>query len=169
MSDTYYREKAQRRNRLLILGAVLVIIILCIYFGTVALFRDSCTMSFNRAPEDIVRSYIDYISNGDLDGVINCWEHQTFYELGVGCSDICISKVIGSKLNIIDIKIDEPVTTNAGRHNITAHVSVTCANDDTEYQGEILLDGISSDLPWRHWKIVESTIGGTLVNQWCSQ
>jgi len=168
MSDTYYRERAARRNRIIILVAVLVVMVICAYFGVVALFRDSCTTSFDRQPEDVIRSYISYITTGDRDGVINCWEHKTYYELDAGCSDICVTRILGTDFQIKDISLNDPVTTEDGRANMTANVTIKCSGDETEYQGQILLDGISSDVPWRHWKIIESTVGGNVAEPWCN-
>lgn len=167
MSDTYYREKAAKRRRIYMLISALVFFVLCIYLSAYAFFYDSCTASFDREPESIVRSYINYISIGNEEGVINCWKHQTYYELDAGCSDICLSRVLGTELEISYMTLDQPEETEDGRANLKATVMVTCSGGSSQHEGELILDGIISDLPWRHWKIIQSSVGGTISEPWC--
>lgn len=167
MSDAYYREKAKKRTRIFILLGSLIIFSLCLYLGVYALFYDSCTASFNREPESVVRSYIDFISSANKEGVINCWKHQIFYELDAGCSDICISRVLGTPMEISYLTLDEQVETEDGRANLTATILVTCPGGIPQQEGVLILDGINSDVPWRHWKIIQSSVGGTISEPWC--
>jgi hypothetical protein len=58
-------------------------------------------------------------------------------------------------------------TTAAGRANLEASLSIACTGSDEAHTAEILLDSIGSGLPWRHWAIVRSELGGTAVSAWC--
>jgi hypothetical protein len=45
-------------------------------------------------------------------------------------------------------------------------VDLSCP-DGEQHTAEIILDGIDSEVPWRHWKIVRSDFGGPLSDPWC--
>jgi len=65
MSDTYYREQAARRSRLILIGAIALLAVACLVFGTYSAFRDTCTRSFDREPRSIVESYVSAVARGD--------------------------------------------------------------------------------------------------------
>jgi hypothetical protein len=168
MSDAYYQERAKRRNRLLLLAAALAVVALLIFLGIRALFYDACTGSFERSPEAVVRTYVEAVSRGDAPTAQECWEHQTYYNLEAGCSEICLSRAYGAPYKIIDLAVVEPYTTEDGRANLQATVSVACTTGGGEtYSGEITLDSVSGNVPWKHWQIVHSTVGGTVAESWC--
>lgn len=167
MSDTFYRERAARRNRQIILGIVAVAIVGCIFFSIFNLFRDDCTGSFDRSPEAIIQSFFQAVQTGDVETAVRCWEHNVYYEIDAGCSEICLSRLYGTPLNLIDISLEEPFPTESGRTNLKATIIVNCQGQEGEQTGEILLDTVGSTLPWRHWKIIHSTFGGTVAEAWC--
>ena len=167
MSDEYYREQAARRSRILWLLGAVVISIICLYIGFVSLFRDDCTRSYDRTPEGFINSYLRAIVNGDIEGAQACWDHDAYYELESGCSEMCLSRLSGTPINVDMIQIEEPIMTSDGRANISVSVTVTCAEDNTSFTGEIVLDSVGQNVPWKHWKIINSTFGGTPVEAWC--
>jgi hypothetical protein len=166
MSDEYYQEQARRRTRNLVIVVALVAVVACGAFALFNLFRDACTQSFDRSPRAVVSSYVEAIARGDLPAAQACWEHETFYDLEAGCSEICLSKATGAGYKAVDIAIAEPVTTPEGRAHLAATVSIACPDGGT-HSGEVLLDSIGTDAPWRHWAIIHSTIGGTVAQPWC--
>ena len=167
MSDEFYREQATRRARIWWLMGSLVISIICLYAGFVSLFRDDCSKSYNRSPEAVISAYMDAIKRGDIEHAQACWEHEAYYELESGCSEMCLSRASGMQFSVENIKIADPITTPDGRANILLSVMVNCAENGEAFTGEITLDGVGQDIPWRHWKIISSTFGGTAVEAWC--
>lgn len=167
MSDTYYRERAARRTRrwLILAGiaAALVVVVLVIR----ALFYDACTRSFDRSPRSIVSTFVDAVGSGDAAVAQECWEHHAYYDLEAGCSEICLSRVLGAQYRILDIALDSPHTTPDGRANLRATVSIECADGGEEHTAEILLDSVGSNVPWKHWAIIHSTFGGSVAKPWC--
>ena len=167
MSDSFYQERARRRARIFwIVGAVAIAAILVVVVIW-SLYRDSCTGSFQRSPTAVVTTFLDAVGRGDPLTAQGCWEHDAYYELEAGCSEICLSKVYGAWYEIIDIVADEPYTTPEGRANLMTTATITCIEDGRTHTAEILLDSVGSDLPWKHWTIVHSTFGGTIVEPWC--
>ena len=167
MSDTYYREQAARRTRFRVLMGIIVVMVACSVLTAVNVFRDNCTNSFDRQPRSVVVSYIDAVTRGDSTGVIRCWEHNAFYDLEAGCSEICLSRILGTPYQVTELTLSEPYTTDQGRANILATVSVACPESSAPHSGEILLDSVGADLPWKHWKIIHSTFGGPISAPWC--
>lgn len=97
MSDTYYRKRAARRARVWwMLGGLAVAIALAILV-TWALFYDACTRSFDRSPHSIVLAFVQAVKRGDAAVARECWEHQTYYDLEAGCSEICLARVLGAQ------------------------------------------------------------------------
>ena len=167
MSDSYYQERARRRTRIwLIVGAVAIVAILVVVVIW-SLYRDSCTGSFDRSPTAVVSTFLEAVGRGDAPAAQGCWEHDAYYELEAGCSEICLSKVYGTQFEIVDIAPGEPYTTDEGRANLKAAVTIACTEGADAHTAEILLDSVGSDLPWKHWTIVHSTFGGTIVEPWC--
>ena len=167
MSDAYYEEQARQRTRRLIIVGAAVVVVACVVIGIVSLFRDACTRSFDRSPEAVVSAFVEAVGRGDLPVTQECWEHETYYDLEAGCSEICLSKVLGAPYELIDVSVGEPYTTPDSRANLEATVSVACVKGGETHTGEIVLDSVAGNVPWRHWAIVSSTFGGTVAEPWC--
>jgi hypothetical protein len=167
MSDAYYQEQARRRTRNLIIVIALIAVIACGAFALISLFRDACTGSFDRTPWAVVSAYVEAVARDDLSSAQACWEHETFYELEAGCSEICLSKAAGAGYEVVEIAVAEPVTTPEGRANLAATVTIACPGGAATHSGEMLLDSVGADVPWKHWAIIHSTIGGTIAEPWC--
>jgi hypothetical protein len=166
MSDTYYRERAARRARLWwMLGGIAAVVLVVLV--TRALFYDACTKSFDRSPRSIVSAFVAAVGSGDATVAQGCWEHQAYYDLEAGCSEICLSRVLGTQYRIANITLDSPYTTPAGRANLRAVVAIECAEGSETHSGEILLDSVGGNVPWKHWAIIHSTFGGTVAEPWC--
>ncbi len=167
MSDTYYREKADRRNRQILMISISVAAVACVAFLIFNLFRDDCTGSFDRSPEAVVTSFIEAVQRDEVETAIRCWEHNVYYEIEAGCSEVCLNRLYGLQFNLVDLELNEPNQTNEGRANLLASLTVTCGGGEEQLTGEILLDSVGSNLPWKHWKIIRSTFGGTVAEPWC--
>ena len=167
MSDTYYRERAAQRNRRYIIAAVVVLTVGCIAFSIFNVFLDDCTGSFERAPDAIVDTYIQALPAGDVDAAVRCWEHNIFYETDVGCSELCLTRFFGTGFKVTEVELSSPVINEAGRTLISANVAIVCSENGTPFAGTLDLETVGADLPWRHWKIVNSEIGGTFAEPWC--
>lgn len=167
MSDTYYRERAARRTRLILALGALVLIAACATLGVRGLLYDACTRSFDRAPNSVLLAFAEAVSRGDAATAQECWEHQTYYDLEAGCSEICLSRVYGAAYRVTNVAVGEPQTTAEGRANLETTVSIVCDAGGQAHSGTILLDGIGTDVPWRHWAIVRSSFGGTVAEPWC--
>jgi len=167
MSDTYYQERARRRTRILwILGAIVAVVVLVVSVLW-SLYHDACTRSFDRSPSAIISTFLEAVGRGDAIAARACWEHMAYYDLEAGCSEICLSKVYGAQFEIVDIVPGTPYTTPEGRSNIEANVTIACSEGSDTHTAEILLDSVESDVPWKHWTIIHSTFGGTIVEPWC--
>jgi hypothetical protein len=148
------------------LGGIAAAVVLVVLV-TRALFYDACTRNFDRSPRSIVLAFVDAVSRGDGTVAQECWEHQTYYDLEAGCSEICLSRVLGAKYRVVDITLDPPYTTLEGRANLRANVSIECTASEEVHSGEILLDSVGGNVPWKHWAIIRSTFGGTVAEPWC--
>lgn len=167
MSDTYYRQLAiQRRKRYILISAILISIA-CISISLMSVFRDNCTGSFDRDPETVVLSFIDAIQTGNQAAPRRCWQDAPYFDIESGCSEICIQRIMGTSYRLDELELQEPVSTEDGRAQITAEVVIACPDNEEQFQGEIVLDSIAQDVPWRHWKIIYSTFGGPLSDPWC--
>jgi len=166
-SDAYYRERAARRTRLWVSLGLLAAIVICAVVGVRNLFYDACTHSFDRSPRAVVSTYVNAVGRGDAGGAQECWEHHAFYDLEAGCSEICLSRAFGGQFQVVDITLDEAYKTSDGRSNLQATVSIACIGSGETHIAEILLDGVGSNLPWKHWAIISSTFGGTVAEPWC--
>jgi len=167
MSDEYYQQRARQRTRRLIVIGGLLALVACAIAGVVSLFYDACTRSFDRAPDGMVRSYVDAVRRGDARVAQECWEHDSYYDLETGCSEVCLSRVLGAPFEVHDVSVGPAQSTPAGRAQRVATVSVTCTDSGQAYTGELVLDSVGSDVPWRHWSIVSSTVGGSVAQAWC--
>jgi hypothetical protein len=167
MSDAYYQERAKQRTRRLIMAGGLLALFVCAVAGVASLFYDACTRSFERGPDAVVRSYLDAVGRGDGLVAQECWEHETYYDLEAGCSEICLSRFLGTPFEVHDLSVGPAEPTPAGRTQRLVTVSVTCTGSAQAHDGEILLDSVGPDLPWRHWSIISSTVGGSVAQPWC--
>jgi hypothetical protein len=166
MSDAYYREQSARRTRLMLLGAVIVVVLGCIGFGTYSAFRDTCTRSFNRDPAAVVASFTTAVTSGDANTAAACWHHLAYLDVAAGCSEICLSRLWGTPYQVGEIQLNPNMDPPPGRARWNAQVSVACP-DGQQHTAELILDGVASEVPWRHWKIVQSNFGGPLSDPWC--
>ncbi len=167
MSDAYYQEQAKRRTRRLLIAGAIAVLIVLVLAVLWAMFHDACTGSFDRSPRSVVSTFLEAVGGSDLLTAEGCWKHGAYYDLEAGCTEICLSKVYGAQFQIVDIALDEPRTTPDGRTNMEATVSITCNADGAAHTASILLDSIGSGLPWRHWTITRSTFGGSVAEPWC--
>ena len=166
MSDSVYRQRAARRSKLIKIILAAIILPACLISFVFSLFRDTCTGSFDRQPEDVITSFVEAISRNNPRQVIRCWERSAYFSLESGCSEICLSRIIGIQYQLVDIELLPPSIEN-GRTRIRTNVTIGCPNNGEQHTGEVTLDTVSRDLPWRHWKIVESNFGGPLAEPWC--
>lgn len=167
MSDTYHRERAARRTRLCLIVAGIAVAIVLVALIIIALFYDACTRGFDRSPRAIVLAFVEAVGRGDGAVAKECWEHHAYYDLEAGCSEICLSCVLGAQYRIVDITLDPPYTTADGRANLRATVSIECGQSGETHTAEILLDSVGGNVPWKHWAIIRSTFGGTVAEAWC--
>jgi hypothetical protein len=167
MSDSYYQEKAARRNRIIVIAAAVVAIIVCIVAGGMSLFYDACTKSFDRSPQAIITAYLDAVRRGELETAQECWEHEAFYDMEAGCSEICLSRAVGAQFEVEDLSLGSVEATDEGRSNLEVVVSIACSGDGQQHTAGITLDSVGGNPPWKHWSIVRSTFGGTVAEAWC--
>jgi hypothetical protein len=167
MSDEYYAQRAKRRTRLYFaLGGIAVLVLLAL-LGIRSVLHDACTDSFDRAPEAVILAYANAISQGNLAGAQRCWQHEAYYQLDAGCSEICLSRASGAPFQVVDVTLEAPSTTPEGRAALKAAVTIACTEGGATHTGEIVLDSVASNPPWKHWSIVSSSLGGTSVEAWC--
>jgi hypothetical protein len=167
MSDAYYQARARRRTQRLLVAAGLLLVVACLGAGVASLFYDACTGGFDRSPRAVVGAYLEAVGRGNLPGAQECWEHEAYYELGAGCSEICLGQVLGASFEVTGVEVGPPATTAEGRANLAVRVDIVCSGDGQAHRAEIVLDSVGSDLPWRHWAIVHSTFGGSVAEPWC--
>ncbi|HSJ53893.1 MAG TPA: hypothetical protein VLC52_09110 [Anaerolineae bacterium] len=167
MSDAYYQERARQRTRRLLMGGGLLALVACAVAGVASLFYDACTGGFDRAPDSIVRRYLDAVRGGDARVAQECWEHDSYYELETGCSEVCLARVLGAPFEVQDVSVGPAQPTQEGRSQRVVTVNVSCTGSGETHSGEILLDSVGRDVPWRHWSIVSSTVGGSVAQPWC--
>jgi len=167
MSDAYYQERARRRVRVWVTIGALAIVAVCAAGGVGSLFYDACTKSFDRAPQAVVSAYVEAVKRGDGQVAQECWERNRYFDLEAGCSEICLTRVLGAQYEVLDLTVGSPSTTPEGRANVVVTTSVACTEGGQGHTAEIVLDSVRSNVPWRHWAIVRSTFGGTVAEPWC--
>jgi hypothetical protein len=167
MSDIYYQERARQRTRRLIVAGGLLALFACAVFGVASLFYDSCTGGFHREPDEVAHSYLDAVRRADGRVAQECWEHLAYYELDAGCSEVCLSRFLGTSFQVEDVSVGPVEPTADGRSRRVVSVSITCTESGQGHSGEIFLDSVGRDLPWRHWSIISSTVGGNVAQPWC--
>jgi hypothetical protein len=166
-TDKELREQAVRRTRLYIVVVAIVLVPACAYFGITQVYRDTCTRSYDREPDLVVASFVEMVLQGDYLGLTGCWSNLAFYDLNAGCSDICLQRILGAEFHGIEMQAGEPFRTDKGRSNVLVQVAARCHADGDPRTGIITLDSVGTNLPWKHWKIVQSTFGGTATEPWC--
>ena len=167
MSDTYYRERAARRARLWGIVGGLVVLTILVALGVRSLYYDPCTRGFDRAPEAVASAYVAALTRGDAAGAQSCWQHQAYYDLAAGCSEMCLSRLGKAGFVVESVAPGSVTVTDAGRARLTVAVSVLCEESGARASGELVLDSIRANVPWKHWMIVSSTVGGTVAQAWC--
>lgn len=167
MSDEYYAQRARRRTRLYLALVGVAVLALLAFLGFRALYHDACTGSYDRSPRSVVLAYVHAVGQGNLPAAQGCWQHDAYYQLDAGCSEICLSRAAGAQFQISEVTLDTPSTTPQGRANLKATVTIACTQGGAAHTGEIVLDSVVSNLPWKHWSIVHSAFGGTAVAAWC--
>jgi hypothetical protein len=167
MSDAYYQERAARRSRTLLIAGALVAVLVCVAAGVGSLLYDACTRSFDRSPQAVISAYVEAVSRGDAEAAQECWEHETFYDLEAGCSEVCLSKALGAGYSLSGVDLGPPQATADSRSQIQAVVDLTCAQSGEPHTAELVLDSVGGNVPWKHWSIVRSTLGGTFAEPWC--
>jgi hypothetical protein len=166
MGDQAYQRKASKQRKRIILSIIALVVIGCAAFTVSNTFYDRCTRSFNRQPEVVLSSYLDAVSQGDLDRVENCWERNAYFDLNSGCSEICISRLMGTKYQVTGAAVGQPTAGENGRSSLKASAKAVCQNGET-VTGEAVLDAVAGQIPWKHWRIIRSSIGGSSAALWC--
>lgn len=167
MSDEYYRQRAASRTRMIWLVIGLVAAAGCLYLSITRIFWDECTGSFQRSPQAVAESYLQAIQDSDQQQPRRCWVDSAFFDLESGCSEICVERILGTAFQVDDITVGELELTEDGRARRLVTVTVTCPQAGQSHTGELTLDSIRQNVPWQHWKIVNSTVGGPLSAPWC--
>lgn len=165
MADREFLERAARQRRMYILLGIVLLLVVCGVFAVRNSFYDLCTGSFNRDPKGVVEAYLAAISSGDPVRAQDCWDHNAFFDLSAGCSEICLTRIMGTELSVQKVELSGPTTAD-GRARIEAQVEAACAQGQT-VNGELTLDSVSTALPWKHWRVIRSDVGGTANQPWC--
>jgi hypothetical protein len=164
--DEQYQARAARQRRMVILAGTLLALAACVFFAVSNTFYDRCTNSFERGADAVARSYLQALSQGDLDRVQNCWVRTAYFEVGSGCSEVCLSRVLGVPVQVQAVQVGQPALSGDGRARLEAEVQVTCP-DGSPASGQLVLDSVTGAVPWKHWRVIESTVGGTAAQPWC--
>ncbi len=146
-------------------GGVLAVAV--IYFLIHAVLYDNCTASYDRSPQAVVQSYVAAIESGDVMRGMNCWSKNNYYSLENGCSEICLQRVWGLPMTLSAADFGAVSKSASGRDEISVQVTALCPDGSTQESAQITLDTANESLPWAHWKIVQSSLGGTVAAPWC--
>ncbi len=167
MPDSLYEQRYKQRQKwiLRIGGGILGVIF--VFFLVRAVFHDTCTNSFYRTPQSVIQSFVMSVSSQGVMQAMNCWSKNDYYSLDTGCSEICLQRMLGTPFQIANLTIGDVATNSAGRDQIKAEISGLCPDGKTTETGEIILDTANEKLPWTHWKIVQSSFGGSVGEPWC--
>jgi hypothetical protein len=114
----------------------------------------------------VVESYLKAFAEGNFRAAERCWAKYAYYDLETGCSEICMGRNVGSGFEALEVQLGPEIDVGTSREEMQVMVEVTCPSGSRE-QGEITLDSVRADVPWKHWKILASTVGGTLAEPWC--
>jgi hypothetical protein len=132
------------------------------------ILRDGCTRSFDREPKSVVVSYLEAFATGDLAAAERCWDKYAYYDVESGCSEICMSRNIGTGFSILEVELGSDIEVGTSREELEVTVKVTCPSGTIE-QGMVRLDSVRADVPWKHWRVLESSVGGTSPEPWCKE
>ncbi len=168
MSDQIYRERAARRTRLILATVAIVVAVGCAVAAGLSAFVDDCTGGFDRAPEAVVRAYARAVSGGDGVTARRCWVPQAYFDMESGCSEFCLGAALGGGFEVVGLEVSPAAGAPPGRARLAAQVMVACESGEL-HSGVLTLDGLSRDLPWRHWKIIRSEMGGSYTQPWCGE
>ncbi len=153
-----------------ILGAVLVLSMLCAVLFVRSLFHDDCTGTFARSPQAVAEAYVHAVAAGDVQAAQACWEHFAWFDVEAGCSEICVQRIAGRNFTLKGMEITgETENPPEERARLEVLVRVTCGQGTMPLEGSLTLDSTASPLPWRHWKIIHSTFGGQMSHLWCGE
>lgn len=166
-SDQYFAQRASRQRRMLILAGLLVLLLLCGLLAVRNAFYDRCTASFDRSADSVIQSYLGAIRAGDLPRVQSCWDRAQYYEIEAGCSEICLSRLMGMQFDVAEVSAGAPEQA-AGRARMDVAVSLVCP-DGSAHSGTLVLDAVGGDVPWKHWRVLQSEVGGSPAQRWCGE
>ncbi len=166
MADSEYAERMGTMRRRLWWLAGGMLLASCLGSAVFGILYDSCTRSFDREPRTVVQSYLTAVRVGDLDGARACWEPDAYFSLEAGCSEICLSKFLGTDFEVVAIRLDESRPAGAAGPERSAVVDVRCTAGASE-TGTLELTTPVVGVPWRHWSILHSTVGGSVADLWC--
>lgn len=166
MSDEEFVARAARQRRMLVVLLALALVMLCAALAVRNTFYDLCTASFERGAETVARSYTAAVAAGDFNRIESCWVRPQYFNVEAGCSEICLSRAAGKQFTIAGLQVGEERTGEDGRNILDVQVSATCPGGEQE-SGVLVLDALSAQVPWKHWRVNESTVGGTVAEPWC--
>jgi hypothetical protein len=167
VSEEFHLGRASQSGRAAWIIAGLVIAFVIAFVVILGLFQDSCTQGFDRSPEAVVTSYLEAVSSGDVTLAQVCWQRDAYSDSGSGCSQACLVRVFGSRFELAELQLGEPAGTAGGGQQLEASIEIVCTESGATHKGEVALDAVAQGYPWKHWKIVHSTIGGTVAEPWC--
>ena len=64
---------------------------------------------------------------------------------------------------ILDVNYGAAYSSLDGRLNLDVELTAVCEDSSQEYSAEIILDAVELNYPWKHWHIIYSVLGATLV------
>lgn len=166
MSDQQFEARAGRQRRLLLLILGLALVTACAFFTVRITFYDLCTRSFDRSAEAVARSYAEAVAAGDYSRIENCWVRDQYFSVDAGCSEICLSHASGKQFTVTGMRVGEERTGESGRRILDVQVNAACPGG-APVAGVLVLDALSGQVPWRHWRVNESTVGGSVASPWC--
>lgn len=166
MSDDQFINRAARQRKLIIVLLVLATSGACLFFAVRNTFYDRCTASFDRSPQAVAQHYLAAVAGGDADRAQSCWVREQFFNLEAGCSEICLLRALGSGFTVTSLQVGEPRTTAEGRSAIEVQVEASCP-DGSVNSGTLVFDSLASNIPWKHWRVNQSSVGGNAADAWC--
>ncbi|MEJ2264084.1 MAG: hypothetical protein P8X95_11600 [Anaerolineales bacterium] len=167
MSEEFHRGQAAQGARVEWIIGGLVIAFIIAFVVILGLFQSDCTKGFDRSAEGVVTSYLDAVSSGDVVSAQACWQRDAYYESNSGCSQACLVKVYGSRFELAELQFAEPASESGTGQQLEAQIEILCTESGATHKGDVVLNTVAQDYPWRHWEIVYSTIGGTVAAPWC--
>ena len=71
--------------------------------------------------------------------------------------------IAAAVFEILDVNYGAAYSSLDGRLYLDVELTAVCEDSSQEYSPEIILDTVEQNDPWKHWHIIYSTLGGTLV------